>query len=75
MTGHPPGGGSPGGVNTAPVTTVGEPVMPDIDRYTIVCAVAPAGSSLKSNGVWSDELTTVPRAPKSPVAMVGICRE
>ena len=75
MTGHPPGGGSPGGVNTAPDTTVGEPVMPDIDRYTIVCAVEPAGSSLKSNGVWSDELATVPRAAKSPAAMVGICRE
>jgi hypothetical protein len=49
--------------------------MPDIDRYTIVCAVEPTGSPLKSNGVWSDELATVPRAAKSPLVMAGICRE
>jgi hypothetical protein len=35
-------------VNTAPDTCVDAPVIPDIDRYTIVHAEDPAGSALTS---------------------------
>ena len=39
---HPPSGARPGGVNTDPVTTVGDPSTPDVDRYVMRCDSPPS---------------------------------
>jgi hypothetical protein len=62
-------------VNTAPDTCVDAPVIPDIDRYTIVHADDPAGSALTSKPGCSELDTTVPRALQSTGAIAGIDRE